>query len=149
MPRGLRQLKIIELVNNNDVETQAELTQLLIDSGFGATQATVSRDIKELGITKIMTPQRRYKYVYGSAEKTISNKYTNLFKEAVSDIRSAGNIIVVKTIVGSANSAAAFVDSLNIPEIIGSIAGDDTILLVISSQNAVEAVIKTLGSYTE
>lgn len=149
MPRRLRQLKIIELVNNNDIETQAELTQKLLEGGFGATQATISRDIKELGITKIMTPARRYKYVYAQAQKTISNKYSNLFKEAVVSIKSAGNIIVVKTIVGSANSAAAFVDNLDNPDIIGTLAGDDTIFLVVSSQTAVEGVIKILNSYME
>lgn len=147
MPRGLRQLKIIELVNNNVIETQNELTEKLIEAGFPVTQATISRDIKELGITKTMTASRRYKYTYGHAEQVMANKFNNLFKESVVSVKSAGNIVVIKTIIGSANSAAAFIDNLDMIEIIGSIAGDDTIMLVISSEHAVETVKRKLNSY--
>ena len=118
MARSARQLKLIDIINNNNVETQSELTERLIESGFAATQATVSRDIKELGVTKVMTPSRRYKYVYEHEEKIMVNKFNNLFKESVMSIKSSVNIIVVKTIIGSANSAAAFIDNLDINEII-------------------------------
>lgn len=147
MPRGNRQLKIIDIIANHNIETQTELTQMLLDAGYAVTQATVSRDIKELGITKVMTPQRRYKYTYAHEERTLNSKFNNLFKESVLSIKSAGNIIVLKTVIGSANTAAAFIDNLEIIEVIGTIAGDDTIMLVASSENAVENVKRKLNSY--
>lgn len=147
MSRSARQLKMIEIVNNNNVETQSELTQLLQEAGYPSTQATISRDIKELGITKIMTPLRRFKYVHGQVEKSISAKFSNLFKESVISIKSAENIVVIKTMIGSANSACAFIDNMENVDVIGSIAGDDTVMLVISSLHAVEKVKNLLNSY--
>lgn len=147
MPRGNRQLKIIDIIANHNIETQTELTQMLLNSGYAVTQATVSRDIKELGITKVMTPQRRYKYTYAHEERTMNSKFNNLFKESVLSIKSAGNIVVLKTVIGSANTAAAFIDNLEIIEVIGTIAGDDTVMLVASSENAVENVKRKLNSY--
>ena len=118
MKRNKRQLKLIEIINNQDVETQGELMELLSAAGFPTTQATISRDINDLGILKTLTPNKRYKYVCPPDEKeNMTNKYNNLFKEAVLSIRSAQNIIVVKTIIGSANSAAAFIDNWNITEL--------------------------------
>ena len=78
MARSARQLKLIDIINNNSVETQSELTEKLIQAGFSVTQATISRDIKELGVTKTMTPSRRYKYVYEHEEKVLVNKFNNL-----------------------------------------------------------------------
>lgn len=147
MPRSARQLKLIELVNNNNIETQTELTEMLINSGFAVTQATVSRDIKDLGISKIMTPAKRYKYVYEHEEKIMVNKFNNLFKEAVISIKSSLNIIVIKTIIGSANSAAAFIDNLDMHQIIGTIAGDDTIIMVVDNIEDVEYVKNKLNAY--
>ena len=147
MARSARQLKLIDIINNSNVETQSELTERLIECGFPATQATVSRDIKELGVTKVMTPARRYKYFYEHEEKLMVNKFNNLFKESVISIKSSMNIIVVKTIIGSANSAAAFIDNLEINEIIGTIAGDDTIMLVIDCEDSVALIKKQLASY--
>lgn len=148
MARSKRQLKMIEIINNNNVETQSELTEYLLEAGFAVTQATVSRDIKELGITKVMTPLRRYKYVCREEEEDkIADKFNNIFKQAVISIKSAGNIVVVKTVIGSANSAAAFIDNLNIIDIIGTIAGDDTILLVATSEYATEGIKRKLNSY--
>ncbi len=147
MARSVRQLKLIDIINNSSVETQSELTEKLINAGFSVTQATISRDIKELGVTKIMTPSKRYKYVYAHEEKVLVNKFNNLFKESVLSIKSSMNIIVVKTMIGSANSAAAFIDNLAINEIIGTIAGDDTIMLVADCEESVIIVKKQLASY--
>lgn len=147
MARSLRQLKMIEIVNNNNVETQGELAQLLLEVGFEATQATISRDIKELGIIKVMTPSRRFRYVYGQAERAISNKFSNLFKEAVICLKSAGNLIIVKTMTGSANSACAFIDNLEINEVIGTIAGDDTVMIVVENISNVDQVKGVLQGY--
>ena len=150
MKRNKRQLKLIEIINNKDVETQGELMELLSAAGFPTTQATISRDINDLGILKTLTPNKRYKYVCPPDEKeNMTNKYNNLFKEAVLSIRSAQNIIVVKTIIGSANSAAAFIDNLNITEIIGTLAGDDTILLVVVDEYSAEMVKRKLNAYLQ
>jgi len=150
MKRNKRQLKLIEIINNQDVETQGELMELLSAAGFPTTQATISRDINDLGILKSLTPNKRYKYVCPPDEKEhMTNKYNNLFKEAVLSIRSAQNIIVVKTIIGSANSAAAFIDNLNITEIIGTLAGDDTILLVVVDEYSAEMVKRKLNAYLQ
>ncbi len=150
MKRNKRQLKLIEIINNQDVETQGELMELLSAAGFPTTQATISRDINDLGILKTLTPNKRYKYVCPPDEKeNMTNKYNNLFKEAVLSIRSAQNIIVVKTIIGSANSAAAFIDNLNITEIIGTLAGDDTILLVVVDEYSAEMVKRKLNAYLQ
>lgn len=150
MKRNKRQLKLIEIINNQDVETQGELMELLSAAGFPTTQATISRDINDLGILKTLTPNKRYKYVCPPDEKeNMTNKYNNLFKEAVLSIRSEQNIIVVKTIIGSANSAAAFIDNLNITEIIGTLAGDDTILLVVVDEYSAEMVKRKLNAYLQ
>lgn len=150
MKRNKRQLKLMEIVNNYDVETQSELINLLGNAGFSATQATISRDINELGITKILGSNRRYKYVCPQAEKEdLSIKYNSLFKQAVLDVKSAQNIIVIKTIIGSANSAAAFIDNLKISEIIGSIAGDDTIFLVVENEQVAVNVKEKLINFLE
>ena len=150
MKRNKRQLKLIEIINNQDVETQGELIELLSAAGFPTTQDTISRDINALGILKTLTPNKRYKYVCPPDEKeNMTNKYNNLFKEAVLSIRSAQNIIVVKTIIGSANSAAAFIDNLNITEIIGTLAGDDTILLVVVDEYSAEMVKRKLNAYLQ
>lgn len=150
MKRNKRQLKLIGIINNQDVETQGELMELLSAAGFPTTQATISRDINDLGILKTLTPNKRYKYVCPPDEKeNMTNKYNNLFKEAVLSIRSAQNIIVVKTIIGSANSAAAFIDNLNITEIIGTLAGDDTILLVVVDEYSAEMVKRKLNAYLQ
>lgn len=148
MKRNKRQVKLIEIINNHDVETQGELIELLSSAGFSVTQATISRDINDLGITKVIMPNRRYKYICPSEEKEdIVGKYNSLFKQAVVSIKSAKNIIVVKTIIGSANSAAAFIDNLEIAEIIGTLAGDDTIFLVVADEYSAEMVKRKLNSY--
>lgn len=150
MKRNKRQLKIIEIINNFDVETQGELIELLNQAGFPTTQATISRDINELGIIKILTPNKRYKYVCPPDEKTnMANKYNNLFKCSVVSIKCAKNIIVIKTIIGSASSAAAFIDNLDISEIVGSLAGDDTIFLAVVDENAAEKVKEQLNEYLQ
>lgn len=149
MPRSARQLKLIEIINNNNVETQTELTELLIDAGFAVTQATISRDIKELGITKVLTPQHKYKYVYKHEEQVLVNRFNNLFKQSVISLKIAQNIVVIKTIVGSANSAAAFLDNLELDEIVGTIAGDDTIMIVSESNESALHLVEKLNSYLD
>jgi len=123
-----RQAKILELINNYDIETQEELADRLREAGFEVTQATVSRDIRELKLTKVANEKGIQKYsVIGQSEKNISSKYIRVFKEGFVSMDIAQSILVVKTITGMAMAVAAAMDAFNYPEIVGTIAGDDTI----------------------
>lgn len=137
MARATRQLKILEIIAKNDIDTQEELVKHLKDDGFDVTQATVSRDIKNMGIIKVLTTDgRHYKYVAQQpAEPSSSDKYIKIFKNTVLSIRSAGNLIVVKTEDGSANAAAALIDRLDYDEVVGVIAGDNTIFIAVDDAN--------------
>jgi transcriptional regulator of arginine metabolism len=126
-----RQAKILELVENNCITTQEELTEFLRSAGYKITQATVSRDIKELRLVKIMNENGKYKYSTNKKnEQFLSEKLLNIFKESYSSSDYANNLVVVKTMPGMAQAAAFVVDSIEYFNIIGSIAGDDTVIIV-------------------
>ena len=147
MARTGRQLKLIEIINKNEIETQEALAEALRNEGYLVTQATVSRDIKDLGLIKVMTPNKTYKYAQpASTEQKSSGKMLNLFRECVISIDSAGHLIVIKTVSGGANSAATLVDKLNFPEVMGCVAGDDTILVVIKDQQKIVPIVEKLKS---
>lgn len=135
MARATRQLKILEIIAKNDIDTQEELVIRLKNDGFDVTQATVSRDIKDMGIIKVLTTDgRHYKYVaQQSKEPSSSDKYIKIFKNTVISIRTAENLIVVKTEEGGANAAAALIDRLDYDEVVGVIAGDNTIFIAVDS----------------
>ena len=150
MARTGRQLKLIEIINRNEIETQEALAEALRKEGYLVTQANVSRDIKDLGLIKVMTPNKTYKYAQPAAtEQKNSGKMLNLFRESVLSIDYAGHLIVIKTVSGSANSAAMLVDKLNFPEVMGCVAGDDTILVVIKDQSKIAAISEKLKSLLE
>ena len=135
-----RQEKILQIINENTVETQEQLIEKLEEAGFNVTQATVSRDVRELKLTKISCGFGVYKYVVSSRDThSHSAKFLNMLKEMVTAVDHAGNLVVVKTYPGMAQAAAAALDSMEYPEIIGSIAGDDTVMLVIRSAEATRA----------
>lgn len=142
----IRQSKILELINNKAIETQEDLVQELNDMDFNVTQATVSRDIKELGLIKILDGNR-YRYAYINENMNINNKLKNLFRESVISIDSANNLIVVKTLSGSANAAAMAIDKINNDKILGSIAGDDTLMIIVKSNKDVPEIMKILNDY--
>lgn len=147
MARTGRQLKLIEIINKNEIETQEALAEALRNEGYLVTQATVSRDIKDLGLIKVMTPKKTYKYAQpASTEQKSSGKMLNLFRECVISIDYAGHLIVIKTVSGGANSAATLVDKLNFPEVMGCVAGDDTILVVIKDQQKIVPIVEKLKS---
>jgi len=134
MTRSQRHMKILELISAHDIETQEEIVERLKTAGYNFTQATISRDIKDMGLVKVLTEDKHYKYVYVNSEiKNLSTKLLNVFKEAVISINYSVNNIVIKTLSGSASPAAALVDKLNISSILGCIAGDDTIIIIIDS----------------
>ena len=147
MARTGRQLKLIEIINKNEIETQEALAEALRNEGYLVTQATVSRDIKDLGVIKVMTANKTYKYAQpASTEQKSSGKMLNLFRECVISIDYAGHLIVIKTVSGGANSAATLVDKLNFPEVMGCVAGDDTILVVIKDQQKIVPIVEKLKS---
>ena len=140
--KTVRQVAILDIIEKNDIETQEELADALRQRGIKVTQATVSRDIKELRLLKVLTPMGAYKYATADkAENGLSERFIRMLAESLLSLAASENLIVVKTLNGSANVAAEARDSLHWPEILGSIAGDNTILLVIRSQAAVPGVV--------
>ncbi len=136
-----RQSKIIELINKNDIETQEELARLLQEADFSVTQATISRDIRELKITKVMDGKKQKYALLPDETPVVSEKLIRIFRDAVTHIDCSQNIIVIKTLDGMAMAVAAVLDSMENSEILGSIAGDDTVFCVIKSEkNAVKLI---------
>lgn len=134
-----RQSKIIELINKYDIETQDGLLDKLREEGFAVTQATVSRDIKELNIVKISMKNLGYKYaVKSSGEDRPSAKYANILREAALSVVSAGNLVIVRTYAGMADASAAAIDLVWHNDILGSIAGDDTIFVATADPRSAE-----------
>lgn len=130
-----RHAKIIEIINKKAIETQEELAEELKLAGFDVTQATVSRDIKTLKLIKTQDVTGRYRYSLIKDEKNdVVNKLTNIFKSTVIDVENVNNMVVVKTLSASANAAAELIDSLSLGEIAGSIAGDNTVFVLLRDE---------------
>ena len=148
--RHARQNKILELISTQRVETQEELAQLLQQAGFAVTQATVSRDIKELQLVKSARGGGRSCYSLPERAASSENeRYETILRETVQSVRFAENIVVVKTLVGCANAAAEAIDSFRPPEVVGSIAGDNTIFLVIDTKDHVAGFVRSLNRILE
>ncbi len=136
--KAKRQAKILELISKYEIETQEELAKRLNDAGFAVTQATVSRDIRELNLSKISGHGGRQKYTaVENHDRRNSDKYTRVLKEGYISKATATHVIVIKTVTGMAMAVATAIDHMNIPGIVGCIAGDDTIMCAI--HNAEEA----------
>ncbi len=134
MAKIKRQQKLLEIIKQNEVETQEELIVMLNNSGYNVTQATVSRDINELKLIKVAGKNKKYRYVQVTQSKQIDNsKFLSLFKAAVVSIEVAQNLIVIKTLISNGAPVGATVDSLNYKEVVGCVAGDDTLLVVTHS----------------
>lgn len=137
-----RHSQIIKIIREHDIETQEELAEALRSKGIEVTQATVSRDIKELRLVKVLNSNGVYKYaVMNNNENGLSQRLIRVFSESVVSIDYANNMIVIKTISAGAQAAAATIDSLKWDEIVGCIAGDDTILIIVRTQEAVQDII--------
>lgn len=140
-----RQNAILDIVENEDIETQEELAAALSYRGFQVTQATVSRDIKDLRLLKVLAENGRYKYATADqAESRMSERYIRVLGESVLSVAFSGNLIVIKTLSGSANVAAEALDSFHWPELLGSLAGDNTIFLAIDKPEDVETVCERI-----
>lgn len=139
-----RHSKIVELINSYDIETQEELAQKLEEGGFVVTQATVSRDIRDLKLSKVVTANGKQKYSLMPKQDGISEKYVRILGEAFVSMDMAQNILVVKTVSGMAMAAAADLDSMQMSEIVGCIAGDDTIMAAIRSVDDTVVVMERI-----
>jgi len=138
-----RHAKMLEIIEDKEIETQEELSDELRKLGLNVTQATVSRDIKELRLIKVLTKDGRYKYATLQNQDTVlSDRLVKIFKNSIVSIDYAGNIIVMKTLTGSAQAAAAAIDASALKDAVGTIAGDDTIFVVIRDANKMEETIE-------
>lgn len=134
---------ISKLITAQNVETQEELASILCEHGFNVTQATVSRDIKELRLIKVLTPEGRYRYAtVEKAEADMQERFIRMFSSCVLSVTSSGNIIVVKTLSGTANAAGEAIDSLKWPDIVGTLAGDNSVFVLVREGKPVGDVIK-------
>lgn len=141
-----RHAKILELISHMEIDTQEELCKALNDENFVVTQATVSRDIRDLHLFKVSGIEKKYRYAYlGASESDISDKMRNLFKNCVLNVTIAQNIVVVKTLSGNGANAGAVVDKLNIENVAGSVAGDDTLLVVCKDNSSAEEAERRLS----
>ncbi len=140
-----RQAKILELIRRQDIGTQEELCELLNREGFSTTQATVSRDIKELKLTKISVQGGEKKYILLSdTGEEMSEKYSRVFRDGVVSIDMAQNILVIRTVSGMAMAVATAIDAMNCREIVGSIAGDDTIMCAVRTVDETVSLMRQL-----
>ena len=148
MLRSARHAKILEIISHKEIETQEELCEELNKLNHVVTQATISRDIKDLHLFKVAGTEKKYRYTYISGvEGEISPKMKSLFRDCVVSIKSAQNIVVIKTLVGNGANAGAVVDKLNYNEIIGSVAGDDTLLVVCVDTPSAEGVVQKIKDF--
>ncbi|MBS6821136.1 MAG: arginine repressor [Roseburia sp.] len=149
-----RQEQIIEIIQNHEVETQEDLAGYLTEAGYAVTQATVSRDIRELSLEKVPGQKVRQKYAMRSTIPVAAeikhpaaqpaNRYATLLQDGIVSMEQAGNLLVIKTAVGMAMAVAAALDAMEIEGIIGCIAGDDTIMCAVKTEKMVQNVIENL-----
>ena len=135
-----RQRKILEIINRENIETQNQLIEALAREGVRSTQATLSRDIRDMHLVKEMSPEGVYRYTAGSRDGAFDHdiRLRKIFRESVVDYAVAQNLIVIKTLPGLADAASSMLDSLDIPNLVGSIAGDDTAFVAMRDNAAAE-----------
>lgn len=140
-----RRQKILEIIKKHPVETQEELTSYLLKEGITTTQATISRDIRDLKLTKVPTPEGKQRYsVIEHTSHELNKKYIRVLREGFLHVEQAQNIIVIKTVAGMAMAVAASIDAMNWDEVVGCIAGDDTVMCAIRSAEEAIEVIKMI-----
>lgn len=142
-----RQARILEIIARYEVETQEELAEYLDSAGFKTTQATVSRDIKELGLIKIVGRSSRQIYTQApsSGGDSLADRLVRILRNAVLNMDFTANFIVLKTFSGGGNAAAAALDSLQLPGVMGTIAGDDTVLIIVKDANETSPLVDRLS----
>lgn len=141
--RYSRQNKILDLINTYEIDTQENLAALLRSDGFDVTQATVSRDIKELQLVKVLSSSGKYKYAVSThKDSPASDRFSKIFRETITSFVASGNIVAVKTLSGCGPAAGEAIDSYGLPHIVASVAGDNTIFLLADSEEHVPEIIK-------
>lgn len=140
-----RHAKILELINAYTIDTQEELLRRLREDGFDVTQATVSRDIKELRLIKTLSPDGKYKYSVGRDNtRDYSSKFYSLLSDSAVQINCAGNMVIIKCLTGMAQAVCAAMDSMHWPNIVGTLAGDDTIFIVVKNEEQAQQMVSEL-----
>ena len=148
--KKIRHRKIVEIIERYDVEPQEELANYLKEAGFAVTQATVSRDIRELKLSKIPTGNGRQKYVVLKQDDAhMGDKYIRVLKDGFVSMDMAQNILVLKTVSGMAMAVAAAVDALRFPEVVGCIAGDDTIMMAVRTVEETKSLMEKIHGMLE
>ena len=150
--KNKRQNKILELISEREIGTQEELAALLKEAGFRVTQATISRDIRELRITKMPIEKGRQRYVSIQRDDptdTDRERYKRILKDAIVSMDTAQNILVVRTNAGMAMAVAAAIDGIRFSSIVGSLAGDDTVFLAVKSKEEAEMILRRIETVTE
>ena len=149
--KSQRQAKILEIISTTNVETQERLLQELEDAGFHSTQATISRDIKDLRIVKELTSLGPYRYTTSTKEvpATFSTRLNTIFRECVTHYDYAQNIVVIHTLPGLAAAAASAIDAMNMSVVVGTLAGDDTVMVVMRDNNAAAQFCGEISSLTK
>lgn len=145
--RYSRQNKILELVQNQEIETQDKLANLLRENGYDVTQATISRDIKELQLVKVLSSSGKYKYAVSKrSDAPITDRFIKVFRETMISVASAQNLIVIKTLSGCGAAVGEAIDSLDLPHMVGSVSGDNTTLIIVDEEANVPEIKKVLDS---
>ncbi len=148
MLRSARHAKILEIISHKEIETQEELCAELNALNYVVTQATISRDIRDLHLFKVVGIDKKYRYAYiNDGESEISPKMKSLFRDCVLSVKAAKNLVVVKTMSGNGANAGAVVDKLNHEEVVGSVAGDDTLLIVCADDEGALAVVEKINQF--
>ena len=138
--KAKRHQRILEIIEHQAIETQEELLKCLLQAGFEVTQATISRDIRELNLLKGTTADGKYKYIQSAKSQPSANKFNHALTDSIVSVESAQNMVVVKTYAGMAQALGTCIDSLQIPEMLGCVAGDDTIIIVFKTCSQAESM---------
>ena len=148
--KSQRQAKIMEIISNQNIETQEQLQAVLFQEGYRCTQATISRDIKEMRIVKELTSLGTYRYTTSGSEivSTFSSRLNTIFRECVIGFDYAQNIIVIRTLPGLASAAGSAIDAMNLSTVVGSLAGDDTVMIVMRDNNSAAAFCGEIKNLT-
>ena len=145
--KSARHNLILEIIEDKDIETQEELAEELKNHGVKVTQATVSRDIKELRLLKVLSEKGGYKYAtVERAEKGLNDRFIRILTESILSMECVGNLMVIKTLSASANAACEAIDSMKWNEVMGTIAGDNTLLIITRSEEAVETMMSRFNT---
>lgn len=148
MLKSARHAKILEIIKEKEIETQEELCAELNALNYVVTQATISRDIRDLCLLKVAGSEKKYRYAYiNDTDYEVSQKMRSLFRECVLSVRAAQNLVIVKTLSGNGANAGTVIDKLNHEDIVGSVAGDDTLLIVCMDNQAADRVVSKVNDF--